>query len=1291
MFNKLKKIFNFFNITDEEIPLFLKDFQITYADIQNEKSFLEKIDEKLLDFIARELKINRDWLYGNSEYMIKEEVGFYKRYNLFCDEILSKYPTKLHIITQRQPNKETDEKKSDNNIEIVAEYTLTLSNNKTIFRYETFQSGCRWGYWRCRWEIKKLLLSLKKHHFINQIVGHVCPEEFSEKFVKFKQGELAFNDFINSAYGYGWYPEDYIEFKTSNAEAKEEEELADILKELDLKDKKTIDKIDHLTIDKTSFFKEETNDYVLYENEKNDFKLEELAKELSKQLQTKFILLLLYTEHKYIIYTDNEYILQLLRFDFSNISSGLLVFNKLIFEQINISYDFLIEEKEDNFTLIEYNFAVQWYYLYKIIADSLFYYSKNILRPLIDESYGEKLYQQLSNSGIFKENNLWIVDFENLKTIDPLHIFVSFNSDNQKEETRKKRILVLLKIFEKEFHFIDSGINLGKIIDNIEKLGIDFNGCPTPKDINILSQRNKKDQNILWDMFFNLINYKEINFQTIETVYDINIISFTLFMFWIRPLQYISLDKNIFPLLENNNKITELPRSYNEYENLLTKKSHLIYISLSKIGCSDENQVNLSIYEKKELDDYFRMDNENLQELKLEKNEFEIIAIKVLKNSDEKYTKNLIENHYYQLNNTYEINNNKIFKKEFLKNIYSTNNNINICAIVGKNGTGKSTLAEVLFGFIYNLSIKQNVTKEMSENTYITLNLELIFKHDAIYRIISKGSRLEVMRYDENDEIWNVSNEFNLNQFFYTIGINYSIYANNKKFMGDWIEKIFHKNDAYQTPIVLEPFREDGNIDINKQSTLAKQRLVVNLLKPIDENKDYSLRKLRYSDDYSIAEKLRLTFNYLKIVQEEYSAISEQNIYKNNNIIVKYNEIEKANNIINQLYSRFEISQDIEFNFEKSIKEHSFFGKVQLYILKKIVTIVNRYEKYAEYKEFENIEKLIIALDSDNSHITYKLKRGIYFLKYNLLEKKENFEINVHQLSKDIDIFLSNNKEKSFHQLTPPSFYEIEILLGADRKKTNTKKEFISFDTLSSGEKQRILFINALIYHLENINSSIEQEYKYRYVNIILDEIELYYHPEYQRQHLHFLLHNLNKVDISNIFGINIIFITHSPFILTDIINQNVLFLDNHSTIKTFGANMFDLFQDGFFVENSIGSFSEEYIKAISLILSYFQAIRLENIFLLRRLINKWYSISNESPTEEKMKEEDEQLFANIRLNKLKYLKDIFENNNILYRKYSYLIDEKNSFIIDKLNKYIELIGDEVLKKHLLNMYSGLL
>ncbi|EQB34293.1 hypothetical protein M947_11690 [Sulfurimonas hongkongensis] len=1283
MYKKIKKLFQFFNINQEEIPLFLKDFKITYADIQDEKSFLEKVDEKLLDFIAKELKINRDWFYENSEYIIKEESGFYKRYNFFCDEILSKYPSQLYIITQRQPNKEIDEKEDDNHFEIVAEYTLSF-NNKIISRYETFEtSGCRWGYWRCRWELKKLLLCLNKHHFIGHVAGYVCPENFFEKLKKFKQGELSFNDFIDKAHGYGWYPEDYIEFKTSNVQAKEEEELAKIIKELDKKSNKTIDK--------TKLLKKETNDYILYENQENNFRLEELAKELSNKLQTKFMLL----EDDKTLYTDNEYILQLLRFDFSDMSSDILVFTDLVSENINISYDTL---REDNLSSREYHFRIKWYYLYKVVADILYFYSKNVIHTSFNEfpnneSFGEKLYNLLSNSNMFKENNSWIDDFQDLKSVDPIHLFVSFNSANQKETTRLKRILALLKTFEKELSFMSSitKINLSKIIDSIEKFGIDFVGCPTPMAVHILSQRNKDDQNILWDMFFNLINAKEVDFQKIKTLYGIDITSFTIFMFWIRPLSYISLDKNTFSLLENNNKIKELPQSYSNYEKLLTKKSQLLYISLSKIGWSGEYQATLSKYEKEELDSYLKNDNDNLQELKLEKNEFELIAIKVLKNSDEKYTKNLVENHYYKLNNMYEINDDKILKKEALQNIYSTSNNyINICAIVGKNGSGKSTLAEVLFGFIYNLSINQNATKEMNQYKIIDLNLEVIFKHDVIYKVVFEDSQLEVMKYNEKDETWSPYKEFNLNQFFYTIGINYSIYANNEKLMGDWIGKIFHKNDAYQTPIVLEPFRNDGNIDINKQSALAKQRLVVNLLKPMDENKEYSLQKLRYSKDYCIAKKLKFTFNYLKIVQNENKKVSEEIIYKNNEIRIKYSEISKDNEIILQLFEKFSISQKIEFDFKKPIKEHSFLGKIQLYILKKTVTIVYRYERYERYKEFENIKELVTILHDDNSHITHKLKRAVYFLKYDLLEKKEIFEININKLSEEIDIFLSNNKEKSFHQLTPPSFYEVEILLGGDKKKKRTK-EFISFDTLSSGEKQRILFINALIYHLENINSSVEQAYKYRYVNIILDEIELYYHPEYQRQHLNFLLHNLSKADISQIYGVNIIFITHSPFILTDVVNKNVLFLDNNATIKTFGANMFDIFQDGFFVENSIGSFSEEYIKTISLILSYFQAINLENIFLLRRLLGEWYSVRNENITEEEMKAEDEKLFAAIRLNKLKSLKEIFAKNDILYRKYSYLIDEKNNFIIDKLDLYIELIGDEVIRKHLLHIYKGLL
>lgn len=83
---------------------------------------------------------------------------------------------------------------------------------------------------------------------------------------------------------------------------------------------------------------------------------------------------------------------------------------------------------------------------------------------------------------------------------------------------------------------------------------------------------------------------------------------------------------------------------------------------------------------------------------------------------------------------------------------------------------------------------------------------------------------------------YNGKNSEDLQSLFYTIVINYSHYAYNsleyqseimgrykKKF---WIEALFHKNDGYRTPIVLNPFRERGNIDINVETELAEQRSI---------------------------------------------------------------------------------------------------------------------------------------------------------------------------------------------------------------------------------------------------------------------------------------------------------------------------------------------------------------------------------------------------------------------------------------------------------------------------------
>jgi len=148
----------------------------------------------------------------------------------------------------------------------------------------------------------------------------------------------------------------------------------------------------------------------------------------------------------------------------------------------------------------------------------------------------------------------------------------------------------------------------------------------------------------------------------------------------------------------------------------------------------------------------------------------------------------------------------------------------------------------------------------------------------------------------------------------------------------------------------------------------------------------------------------------------------------------------------------------------------------------------------------------------------------------------------------------------------------------------------VRFSQLSSGEKQKIYSINSIIYHIQEI----DRKKKHKHINLILDEIELYFHPELQRTYISDIIRAIKKIGTENILGINITFITHSPFILSDIPESKILFLDKESNdidaktvpkennVKTFGANIHTLLSDNFFMKNGLmGEFAKNKIQEI--------------------------------------------------------------------------------------------------------------
>ncbi|WP_392486859.1 AAA family ATPase [Haloimpatiens sp. FM7315] len=137
---------------------------------------------------------------------------------------------------------------------------------------------------------------------------------------------------------------------------------------------------------------------------------------------------------------------------------------------------------------------------------------------------------------------------------------------------------------------------------------------------------------------------------------------------------------------------------------------------------------------------------------------------------------------------------------------------------------------------------------------------------------------------------------------------------------------------------------------------------------------------------------------------------------------------------------------------------------------------------------------------------------------------------------------------------------------------------------LSSGE-------NALLNSYSRFYAA-KQKIQGRYKNLIIlmDEPELYFHPEWQRSLISYLIDFLKNVFRE--YNIQVIMTSNSSYIISDLPKENIIFLekenekckvcDNKNFKQTFGANIHTLLTNLFFMENTIGEFANQKIKAVA-------------------------------------------------------------------------------------------------------------
>ena len=617
---------------------------------------------------------------------------------------------------------------------------------------------------------------------------------------------------------------------------------------------------------------------------------------------------------------------------------------------------------------------------------------------------------------------------------------------------------------------------------------------------------------------------------------------------------------------------------------------------------------------------------------------FKLLAIRPLKGCSARFLKNLEEDRIYKFYNDYSFFENEDKKVTKIqcedsvpKTLYEKSGlDIQISALVGKNGSGKSSLLELLYASCAAIAINQKIIGNKNVDVE-GLKVAIFYNIGNNYYDI-EITNSEVKCYNINDETKTTKkNDEILKDFFYTIAVNYSLYGLNEKVLGNWIAALFHKNDGYQTPLVINPYRREGNIDVNSELHLAQTRLITNIL--LTNNKKVLSGKEIDSVCFELDSK-------------KYKDKKEKE-----NIIV-----ESSKATFEEIYEKlYEENYILE---EGKEKENPHFEDLMNYILCKIKKISEVYKEYKGIPPFKGNEISTIFLEKladDKSHITLKLRQVLNIIRFNLLggdndskwEKKEDgvlhFKLKIDDLMKRIREVNAPNLKKD--ELIPIGCYRFVVNVKND---TNNNNSVSNINVLSSGEQHLVHTMQSVLYHILNVNSvhnSTSKNTKYKYINIVFDEIELYFHPEYQRRFVFELLERLDSLkkggNIDNIKGVNILFCTHSPFILSDIPKQNVLFLGHKKDFKTFGANITTLLANSFFMENLIGEFAKNKINEVITWITQdkediLKTIRLiDEPILKNKLIEMYYekfTDKEREKSEEKIKALAEQLGIEIEI-----------------------------------------------------------
>ncbi|SME45599.1 hypothetical protein BACERE00185_05023 [Bacillus mobilis] len=530
----------------------------------------------------------------------------------------------------------------------------------------------------------------------------------------------------------------------------------------------------------------------------------------------------------------------------------------------------------------------------------------------------------------------------------------------------------------------------------------------------------------------------------------------------------------------------------------------------------------------------------------------------------------------------------------------------NINAVVGKNGVGKTNLLDVL-GIKPEDRNKNNAEFEViykkRKGVFYKIpdDIEAEIKHSIYFFIYYMG------KDDNNQDLFCFEGN-DIESFRKIIkfesGTEKDIQYWKSKYWFAFIcnyreEMLIHKCDLNVTWGEYREYLPENRMGAYVDTKTEKDKLVIVSLRENLSDKYYDYSSTRPIDGYRISVPRRNAYFQSKLLAMKVQMLYKQLhnpkrlLFRNDMYTLKIN------------YKKYSLSDDdgrkLKLKSTSKLNErekkvckvleffvHYFVGSItddvnsEVSVNKEKIYYAINLESW-DFKGVKDYYYNIIKRMSDaymkDTDVTQQILKHYKALAEVLSRNKK---INFHKNYISIDITKQVNMKELLQVIDVTVDEKVHSDFGENASAFGDFFDY-SIEDLSDGEAAYLGFFASLYEQVSFLTPNKE-----RYI-ILLDEPETRMHPELTRNFIDEMILFLGDIHEDK-KKFQIIISTHSPFILSDIQSNNIIYLEKDGSgyckplrtrLNTFGANIHTLLKDGFFMHSTMGEFATKKIKEV--------------------------------------------------------------------------------------------------------------